>query len=135
MSTTHLEDSFDDASTQTEDVSGRWICDQLRDVAEDSADSTSVSALEQATAEALGETDSETVDLMAAIDTPVVEHAETKQPPSEPVKALDTGSTDLYEDLASNISKALRADCATTRMSFPRRSFNSVAGSKSYPPT
>ena len=61
MNSPGIDDSkFGDDGVQTDDVSGRWIRDQLRAVADDPSDNSSVSALEQATAEALGNTDSET---------------------------------------------------------------------------
>ncbi len=86
MSTTELvETKHTDESSKTDgDVSGRWIRDQLRDVASGSEASAgqNVSVLEQATAEALA--DSSPATPQAAPDEP-----------------------DPYADLADNISKAL----------------------------
>ena len=52
-----------------DDVSGRWIRDQLRDVDDDASDNSSVSALEQATAEALGDSP-EVEELVAEVSIP-----------------------------------------------------------------
>jgi len=85
MNTTELEDPkhHDESSSEDGDVSGRWIRDQLRDVADyDAPADQDGSVLEQATAEALGG---------AAAPTPQVE-------PSEP---------NIYADMADKISKAL----------------------------
>ena len=85
MSGAELEDKkhTDEPSQPGGDVSGRWIRDQLRDVASsDTPADKGLSALEQATAEALGDTVS----------------SRSVAAPSD---------TEIYADLANSISKAL----------------------------